>query len=365
MFVRISWLGRIVLVVLTNVLLVSVTFGVNIETITVVNPGNIADSTTYGSVDYIYNIGKYEVTVGQYTEFLNAVAATDTYGLYHLSMQIHRSGSSGSYTYSPAAGWENRPVTYVCWGDAARFANWLHNGQPIGAQDLTTTEDGAYFLNGAISKAALMAVSRETDWMWAITSENEWYKAAYHMADHGVAGDYWTFPTSNNNTPGITFSPDPGNNANYYKNGYTIGSPYFITEVGEFENSPSPYGTFDQGGNVWEWNEGVRDASSRGIRGGSYGDGDYYMAKSYRGDFGRLGPDLGTGQVGFRVCQAYLLSYQADLDGNGTVDLIDLSFLFRDWLLEGAAIPEAPNGDINKNGKVDLNDFAIFARQWN
>jgi len=89
------------------------------------------------------------------------------------------------------------------------------------------------------------------------------------------------------------------------------------------------------------------------------------MAKSYRGDFGRLGPDLGTGQVGFRVCQAYLLSYQADLDGNGTVDLIDLSFLFRDWLLEGAAIPEAPNGDINKNGKVDLNDFAIFARQWN
>ena len=29
--------------------------------------------------------------------------------------------------------------------------------------------------------------------------------------------------------------------------------------MGEFENSESPYGTFDQGGNVWEWNENGRD----------------------------------------------------------------------------------------------------------
>ena len=36
-----------------------------------------------GSVGYNYNIGKYEVTAGQYTEFLNAVARTDTYGLYN------------------------------------------------------------------------------------------------------------------------------------------------------------------------------------------------------------------------------------------------------------------------------------------
>ena len=37
-------------------------------------------------VDYRYRIGKTEVTVGQYTEFLNAVADTDAYALYHLSM---------------------------------------------------------------------------------------------------------------------------------------------------------------------------------------------------------------------------------------------------------------------------------------
>ena len=37
----------------------------------------------------------------------------------------------------------------------------------------------------------------------------------------------------------------------------SIGSPYYRTNVGEFENSASAYGTFDQGGNVWEWNEAI------------------------------------------------------------------------------------------------------------
>ncbi|MHC5191365.1 MAG: formylglycine-generating enzyme family protein, partial [Planctomycetota bacterium] len=65
----------------------SIASAVTIDWVTVGNPGNIAD-TTFGSpnpcgaVDYEYQIGKYEVTAGQYTEFLNAVAATDTYGLY-------------------------------------------------------------------------------------------------------------------------------------------------------------------------------------------------------------------------------------------------------------------------------------------
>ena len=133
---------------------------------TVGNPGNADDThgDGYGGVDYTYNIGKFEVTAGQYTEFLNAVAATDTYGLYSTYMwrdswgcKIQRSGSSGSYAYSVASDWADRPVNYVRWGDAARFSNWLTNGMPTGAQDLTTTEDGPYFLNGATSEAALQA----------------------------------------------------------------------------------------------------------------------------------------------------------------------------------------------------------------
>ena len=39
-----------------------------------------------GAVDYNYSIDKYDVTLGQYTQFLNAVAKTDTYGLYNSYM---------------------------------------------------------------------------------------------------------------------------------------------------------------------------------------------------------------------------------------------------------------------------------------
>ena len=57
------------------------------------NPGNIADQRVlafgwgrYGAVSYSYSIGRYEVTAGQYTAFLNAVGGVDTYGIYSPEM---------------------------------------------------------------------------------------------------------------------------------------------------------------------------------------------------------------------------------------------------------------------------------------
>ncbi len=183
----------------------------SLGTVTVGNPGNAPDTrydpNGYGSVDYVYNIGEHGVTAVQYAEFLNAVAAMDTYGLYNTNMlssssrcKIERSGSSPNYTYSVAGDWADRPVNYVSWGDAARFANWLHNDQPTGVQGLSTTEDGAYFLDGATSNEELLAVTREVDWNWAITSEDEWYMAAYHQND-GVTGNHFDYPTSSDSVP--------------------------------------------------------------------------------------------------------------------------------------------------------------------
>ena len=39
--------------------------------------------------------------------------------------------------------------------------------------------------------------------------------------------------------------------------------------MGSYTGSPSPFGTFDQGGNVSEWNE-TAHGPERGVRGGAY-----------------------------------------------------------------------------------------------
>ena len=189
----------------------------SLQFVTVGDPGNVADtvvqqdrSSGYGSVPYIYQIGKYNVTLGQYVQFLNAVAKTDTYGCYSPLMAgyygdfpfgISQIGSSGSYTYSvtgsnPQAA--NIPVYGVTWGDAVRFSNWLCNGQPTGGENLSTTESGAYYVNGATSRTALMAVASPAHSgsgaaKYFLPSENEWYKAAYY-AGGGTNAGYWAYP---------------------------------------------------------------------------------------------------------------------------------------------------------------------------
>jgi formylglycine-generating enzyme required for sulfatase activity len=287
--------------------------GLVIDTVPVGNPGNPADTTGWGRVDYEYEIGKYEVTAGQYTVFLNAIAASDPYSVYNPSMwtaergcKILREGSPGHYMYSVAEDWANRPVNYVSWGDAVRFANWQHNGQPKGVQDLTTTEDGSYFLNGAIGDSALLEVLRESDATWALPSEDEWYKAAHHKND-GVTGNYFRYPTGRDSSPDFeVVDPDPGQHATFFcaivfgaPEGFSIGAPYYRTEVGEHENSPSPYGTYDQGGNVWEWNNLNIDDVSRGIRGGSFQWTTHVMQASHQA-FEYYTPDQ-FDDVGFRV----------------------------------------------------------------
>lgn len=290
---------------------------VEIETVRVGDPNNARDtryaSPGFGAVPYEYCIGKYEITAGEYCEFLNAVAATDTYRLYSSGMpgstgcQILRAGEPGSYVYSVSPDRANRPVNFVDWGDAVRFCNWLHNGQPTGAQDLTTTEDGAYYLNGARDDD-LMAVMRNPDANWFLPTEDEWYKAAYY---DGAREVYYDYPTGTDTVPSnVLTDPDVGNTANFYHDAHTIGRPYWRNEVGEFEDSSSPSGTFDQGGNVMEWNESVVEPY-RGIRGGSCGCPETSMRASYREI--HYFPYMEAFSVGFRVACPIPEVVQADV----------------------------------------------------
>jgi formylglycine-generating enzyme required for sulfatase activity len=300
--------GFIVLLLATLVVTATVQ-AIDIDMVPVGNPGNAADTRYetpgYGSVGYEYQIGKYEVTAGEYTEFLNAVADADPNGLYSTAMgdpvslgaNIQRTGSSPNFSYSVDPDWADRPVNHVNFWDAARFANWLHNGQPTGPQGPGTTEDGAY-LN--IDNQATFA--RQPGAKFFIPSEDEWYKAAYHDKSAGLAASYFDYPTGTNAVPGNdpTEATNPGNNANYYITDFAIGSPYYRTPVGDFELSDSPYGTFDQGGNVWEWNETALFTNYRGLRGGSLNN--YFFSPDLHASHRNgLDPPFELVDVGFRV----------------------------------------------------------------
>ena len=158
----------------------------------------------------------------------------------------------------------NKPVNYVSFIDTMRFANWLHNGQ-----NASDTEDGAYtVISGGLA-------GRNPGATVFIPSQDEWYKAAYFDpanpdADGGGTPDYWLFPTQSDSPPtratadGVGDVTNPGANvANYF------GEVNDVTTVGG-TSSASFYGTFDQAGNVREWNEAVIFGTNRQVRGGGF-----------------------------------------------------------------------------------------------
>jgi len=272
---------------------------VSIDWVPIGNPGNAPDTASNclnsapdcGSVAYSYYISKYEITNAQYAEFLNAKATSDPLGLYNANMGsdstdggITQSGSSGSYTYLVKAGFENKPVNYVSFYDALRFSNWLNNDQGSG-----DTETGAYTLLGGTAEPSNgMTVTRNPSATTFLTSENEWYKAAYNSP----GGGYFAYPAGSDSPTVCTAPTATANSGNCNA---AVGA---VTDVGAYPDSASPYGTFDQGGNVWEWNEAEDSVSRRGIRGGNWN----VPASSLAASFPYHGAPVGEGDyLGFRV----------------------------------------------------------------
>jgi len=279
------------------------------------NAGDVKSRGTFGAVANIYRISKTEVTNAQYTEFLNAVADADPNGLYSTVMNsatqggITRSGSSGSYTYAVKADsigngpggadgddytYGNKPVNYVSFFDAMRFTNWLENGQPTGAQGAGTTEAGVYSIGTGLDEV------RNPSATYFIPSEDQWYKAAYYDPNKSGGAGYYDYPTSsglvpNNNLPSL----DTGNSANFNDSGFTTGdSSYPMTDVGAYALSDSPYGTYDQGGNAWEWNETVIGSFDRGFRGSGWNGSSNSLTAE---DQHSVNPTKENSIIGFRV----------------------------------------------------------------
>jgi formylglycine-generating enzyme required for sulfatase activity len=252
--------------------------GVTLDWVTIGDPGNEPDdqvmlccetkigldhhTSGYGSVPYEYRITRTEVPTWAYVGFLNAVAGgADPNGLYHPWMTtfdvgtILRSGTSGNYTYGAKPERGDEPVVMMDWFRMARFVNWLHNGQPVGPQDASTTEDGAYPLLGGNP----IGVPRNPGARYWIPTEDEWYKAAYHVP----GGGYVDYATGTDEPP--VGEPPPGgpNSANYCppETLTTVSDPCdpedsngpgVATDVGAYPDSRSPWGIQDAVGNVIE-----------------------------------------------------------------------------------------------------------------
>ncbi len=265
-----------------------------LEWITVRGAGNLPDANGRGRIDYLYRIGKFEVSNAQYAEFLNAVAATDANGLYNASRisgfgGIARSGVSGSFTYLARAGQENWPANYVTFWDALRFANWMHNGEPTGTQDDTTTEDGAYTITA--QGVADNSITRNVGARVFIPSFDEWHKAAYYDVS---SKSYFDYPTRTNAPTACSMPALTENTAN------CDDVQQSSTVVGYYRGSASPAGTFDQGGNVWEWTDGLNPASPslRRSRGGGFLHG---AGNLHTGTWSTTFPEIQVVDRGFRI----------------------------------------------------------------
>lgn len=266
-----------------------------IDWVTIGDPGNACEPQSqgcFGAVSSVYRISRTEITNTQYADFLNAVAAEDPNGLYNPLMGslaaeggITRGGIAGAYTYSLIPGREEMPVIHASFYDALRFANWLNNGQPIGAQGGSTTDSGAYTITA--QGITDNTITRNPGAMVTLTSEDEWYKAAYYDP---TTASYDNFPAGSSSTTVCAAVTATANRANC--NG-AVGD---LTPAGSYTGSASAYGTVDQGGNTSEWNEAIINVSSRGTRGGDFLGGVGFLAAANRNVI--VGP---AGSMGFRV----------------------------------------------------------------
>ena len=280
-----------------------------------------------GNVPYTFNVGQTEVTVTQWVAFLNTVDPfganrhhlwnrTESSTAWPLYGSVNRTMSAApGQRYSVASSaWANKPYNMATFLRAARFVNSLQNGRV-----LSRTTQSVTTVNGATLKTTTYSVrlsrvtetgmytlsnrraTRNTTKGFAVTSQNEWMKAAYFDPKGGGQNSYWDYPTG----PGVfvncgastcpdsppassVLDPTTGNVTNAgtqplatfqsaaQASTTPLTAPYWCPAqftptqcaTSPFKNAPvnyvgnvstvgqaktrSPWGTLDQGGNVVE-----------------------------------------------------------------------------------------------------------------
>jgi formylglycine-generating enzyme required for sulfatase activity len=216
------------------------------------NAGNIADTNGYGDVAYNYKIGRYEVTVEQFSKARN----------------LDNNISNGDEDHWESELGEWAPAVNVSWQEAAKFCNWLTSGDAFA---------GAYTVSGGVVMGVDRASAISTyGLVYVIPTEDEWYKAAYH-----TGSGYSMYA---NGTDTIPEKGPEGANYDYY---YPYpGKPWLAWEGAGEHNA-----THNMNGNLWEICE---DGVDLLIRGGAFDEPPVGRKDKHDKSFEAI-------EVGFRV----------------------------------------------------------------
>ena len=226
--------------------------------------GNPPDVNCTGCVPYVYEIARTSLSNSDWCEFLNHMEGDNANGFYHKDMTsgvlggIIRNGDE----YLAKSGWEKKPVVYVNYISLVKYCNWLESGD---------AEAGAYDLSFTPPKRVVGA-------HYFLPTDDEWYKAAYYDPREKR---YWRYPTCSDDQPSL-------GQANYEcGDELSVGPPYYLADVDDFGDTPSPWGAVQMGGNAWEYLEDCYEKPlGNKLRGGSFGYTETGLS-SLNTDFGR------------------------------------------------------------------------------
>jgi formylglycine-generating enzyme required for sulfatase activity len=193
-----------------------------------------------------FQIGKYEVTNRQYNQCLRAGVCTGSIVPVNL----------------------DHPVVNLNWHAAKTYCEWVGGRLPT-----------------------------EAEWEKAASWDNETKSKRRYPWGETIDCEYANY-----------YGQDGGNDS-------CIG---FATPVGRYERGKSPYGLYDMAGNVWEWvsssympypydsNDGREEMDStdvRVLRGGSWGNSDFYLRSAVRY---WVVPENSFNNIGFRCARDFL-----------------------------------------------------------
>jgi len=244
--------------------------------------GHLADQMPQHKVELDgFLIDKCEVTNAQFASFVAAthyVTTAERKGVSMVNMGARGEYTEGGWDVAKGVSWscpfaaerrdgqqfQDHPVVQVSWEDASAYARWAGARLPTEAER---------------EKAVRGVDGREHPWGdWAHTLVTNRCRAA-------LEGTPWMHTRT--------------------------------TPVGFHKRAPSPYGTFDQAGNAWEWVQDFYDrhyyassprrnptgpsrAHMRGLRGGSFNNcyGGFYERCATRY---AAAPDMPRDDFGFRL----------------------------------------------------------------